>query len=432
MKSAIRRAFVVPCFTAMQISFVCCTTVAGADLWSASVFTNGVFRINDQTGAFLPNDIPGGFPTGSAGLAFASGVTVGPDGNIYVSSQGTGQILFYSGITGAPLTQPAPGSTMGVFATLVDATSPMPGPSHLLFGPDGHLYVSDFNSTRVRKFNGTTGAVMPDAGTAFTQAGGLAFGPDGDLYIGDFSGANVIRMHNGIPQIFVAPQAGGLFTPTSLLFTAKGELLVVDVYGNQVLKYDSNGQPVPRFAPADTNHEHPLPFIVLPPDIPPNWQDLGATAPTNSPSDIAFDKDGNLVISVLGLTYPPDNRGAIYRYDLDGNLLATITTGIPPIGGIAFGWNAGVPVPGDYDGDLTVDGDDYNKWRQDFGKFVAKHLGADGNGNGVVDAADYSIWRNAMASGSGSNLGAAVPEPGTIACLLAFATLAIAPRMRRR
>jgi hypothetical protein len=86
----------------------------------------------------------------------------------------------------------------------------------------------------------------------------------------------------------------------------------------------------------------------------------------------------------------------------------------------------------DYDGDLDVDHDDYNVWRESFGTTV-KNLGADGNGNGSVDAADYVVWRK--------NLGAsmtlpphlfppevrssnAVPEPSTLS-ILAIGTAAV-------
>lgn len=416
---------------AAGLSFGQTATAFGADLWAASTFTSGVFRIDDQTGDLLPNDIPSGYPTGSAGLNFATGVTVGPDGNVYVSSQLSGEILFYDGVTGAPLTLPDSSNRPGLFATLVDEVSTEPGPGHLVFGPDGNLYVGDFNGYRVRVFNGTTGSPMPDAGVAFTNVGGLAFGADGDLYIGDFSGANVIRMHGGEPQVFVAPQAGGLYTPAAMLFTPSGDLLVVDLYGNQVLRYDSSGQPIYRFAPEDVDHENPLPFISIQPPVTFPLPD-GVTVPSNNPSDIAFDKDGNLVVSVLGLTYPPDNRGAIYRYDLDGNLLQTIASGLPPIGSISFGWAAAVPVPADYDGDGTVDAADYGKWRQDYGKFVARHLGADGSGDGVVGASDYVLWRKALPFAATAYLSADIPEPTAFGSLFLAATLAIATRHRRR
>lgn len=428
------RLIALPCLIALHSLLSCTAATDAAELWSMAPFAGSVFRIDDQTGSLLP----GGIPFGSGGIAFPGGITVGPNGDVYVSDQATNQVLFYDGITGSPNTHSAPGSTTGVFADVVDEFSPAPYPAALLFGPDNNLYVAELGGPRIRRFDGTTGAPLPDAGILFdgmtgSNVGGIAFGPDGNLYAGGFSSGAVYRIDGGVATPFV-PDDPLLQTPTALLFTPAGDLLVVDAFGNAVHRYNSQGAPQYRFAPSDTNQEHPLPFIILPPEIPENWMELpGVTAPTNSPSGIAFDKDGNLVVSVLGLTQsPPDNRGAIYRYDLNGILIESIISNTAGIGGVAFGWKGTVPVPGDYDGDSFVDEDDYNKWRQDFGKFVAPRLGADGNGNGVVDAADYVIWRQMAGSGSGAALSIAIPEPGTIGSVFLVAFLAAAPRARRR
>jgi hypothetical protein len=55
-------------------------------------------------------------------------------------------------------------------------------------------------------------------------------------------------------------------------------------------------------------------------------------------------------------------------------------------------------VPGDYDGNGSVDAADQGRWRASFGLTVARGTGADGNRDGVVDAADYVVWRNAMSA----------------------------------
>lgn len=75
------------------------------DLLAGDFKFNSVLRFDDATGA----EVRGGIPPGSAGLQATAGVTVRPDGNIYVSSQNTGEILFYDGRTGAPLRPPLPG-----------------------------------------------------------------------------------------------------------------------------------------------------------------------------------------------------------------------------------------------------------------------------------------------------------------------------------
>jgi hypothetical protein len=74
-------------------------------------------------------------------------------------------------------------------------------------------------------------------------------------------------------------------------------------------------------------------------------------------------------------------------------------------------------LPGDFDGNGTVDSQDYNVWLANFGSTTA--LAADGNGNGVVDAGDYVVWRKTFGTagpGAGASTLApgAVPEPSTL------------------
>ena len=66
---------------------------------------------------------------------------------------------------------------------------------------------------------------------------------------------------------------------------------------------------------------------------------------------------------------------------------------------------AGLPIPGDYDGNGTVQEADFQQWRAVFGTTVQiPGSGADGNVNGKVDAADYTVWRD--------NVGHTVPPLG--------------------
>jgi sugar lactone lactonase YvrE len=329
-----------------------------------------------------------GIPSGSAGLSAPGGIAVGPDGNIYVSSRGTGQILFYDGQTGDPLT--LTGGQTGVFANV----GALPG--QLKFGPDGNLYMSELFGTSVRVYETSTGNRLADAATELESANGLAFGPAGDLYVGDGfemgggTGARVYRVHEGTKELFGATGAGGLFAPGSLLFLPDGDLLVVDLLANYIARFDENGMNQSVFA-------------VVPPLI--------APPATHFPADLVYDPDGNLILGVLGENNPPDpNLGQLLRYDLQGNLIQTIKDGLEQLGGLAWTPSAATAA-GDYDNDGNIDTADYDKWKTDFGKTVATANGADGNGDGIVDAADYTIWRDNFAPAA--ELAAAVPEPAS-------------------
>jgi hypothetical protein len=72
-------------------------------------------------------------------------------------------------------------------------------------------------------------------------------------------------------------------------------------------------------------------------------------------------------------------------------------------------------LPGDYNGNGTVDAADYTVWRDSFG--LGGDQAADGNEDNVVDEDDFLLWRDNFGRtdlGGGSGAGAtAVPEPAT-------------------
>ncbi|MEX2170364.1 MAG: hypothetical protein WD851_13705 [Pirellulales bacterium] len=87
------------------------------------------------------------------------------------------------------------------------------------------------------------------------------------------------------------------------------------------------------------------------------------------------------------------------------------------------------PIPGDYNGDESVDVADYQWWRGSFGKSMS--YAADGNRDGVINAADYTVWRDHYQM-SLSAEAVAVPEPTgpTLLCIAAVVAW-VAARSRR-
>jgi hypothetical protein len=81
-----------------------------------------------------------------------------------------------------------------------------------------------------------------------------------------------------------------------------------------------------------------------------------------------------------------------------------------------------VVLPGDYNSDGIVDAGDYVVWRKNSGLTGgATYAKGDGDRDGNVTLADYTIWRSHFgqtASGSGTGLASAVPEPSSLALVV--------------
>ena len=82
----------------------------------------------------------------------------------------TSEVLRFDGVTGA---------FMDVFADLSSISGGVEEPEGLVFGPDGDLYVSDFNRSAVYKFDGNTGtfdSVFVSAGSGGLDAAAFTGG----------------------------------------------------------------------------------------------------------------------------------------------------------------------------------------------------------------------------------------------------------------
>ena len=70
-------------------------------------------------------------------------------------------------------------------------------------------------------------------------------------------------------------------------------------------------------------------------------------------------------------------------------------------------------LPGDYNGDGSVDAADYVVWRATYGQTVPAFSGADGDGDEMIGDGDYAVWtQNFGAVGPGAGaVSTSVPEP---------------------
>ena len=207
----------------------------------------------------------------STGASAATGLTFGPDGNLYVATNGGG-IVRFDGTTGASLGvfSPTGGGELGALAFGSDGDLyALSGPygaslqrydgvtgaflgTFITFGysvyavaftfrPDGNLYVETY-AGQILRYDTVTGA--PLGALVATGAGGpnepgvpagMAFGPDGGVYVSVGGTHGVVRYDGttgALQDAFVAPGAGGLTSPGALAFAPAPPAAPVELITN--------------------------------------------------------------------------------------------------------------------------------------------------------------------------------------------------------
>lgn len=223
-------------------------------------FTNHRVARFDAQGGFLDDFVP---PQGG-GLLSPHAMVWGPDqtgdelADLYVIGTGSNAVHLYDGQTGAPVGN-------GVFAqgSLFSPTDLIFGPDRSGDGEED-LYVLNFSvANRVVWFDGvdgTFGGVLVAQATAngYTSGENISFGPDSngdkalELYATSAASGNVFRF-DGVTGAFLDffTTGGGLVSGRDLMFREDGRVYVGDGAGNQVISYDAatGGDPQVFVAP---------------------------------------------------------------------------------------------------------------------------------------------------------------------------------------
>lgn len=203
----------------------------------AAVFPGDVIaRYDGTTGAFL-----GTFATHPS-MDGPTAMVYGADGHLYVLSEFSHNVLRFNGTTGAFIDEFISSATLTALAGVGD-------PGDMELGPDGNLYISSHFPlgsapfTAVWKFSGTVANTFLGPFASFGAAHhthGLSFGPGGKLYLGDIDA--------GGPQQFDATTGASLgvlplippfsFPFGDLTFTPDGTLYATGDGSTGVIKYD--------------------------------------------------------------------------------------------------------------------------------------------------------------------------------------------------
>ncbi len=171
----------------------------------------------------------------ATGLLQPAGLTIAPDGSVYVANKGANTIVAI----------PYSGTAYGAAAPVLSGLS---SPSATAFAMNGDLYIANTGAGTVLHVPNQGGLLNPLARTAlsttFTAPVGLAFDRLGDLFVTDSSAGTVTEIVNGTPNVI----ASGLTSPGSISVDDSGTLYVQQLGVTSILRipftngaYNTNG-----------------------------------------------------------------------------------------------------------------------------------------------------------------------------------------------
>lgn len=362
-----RRRILCVALTSLTLGLNIQTSLAGGMLLASGFNSDQVHRYDAATGAYLGGLGPGGDLNGPLG------VTVGPDGKLYVACEESNRILRYDRQTFAYIDTfifDDPG-------TPGDETGGLNGPTTAVFGPDGNVYVASFDNDSVRRYNGTTGAfidVFVPTGSNLLNGpdAGMIFGADGNLYIPSYFSHRVLRF-NGTTGAFIDTfitnggiTAASLRNPRTVLFRyGCNDLLINNEQNSRVQRYNATtGAYIDRIIPV-----------------------------VSAPTGMAIGADGNIYVASI-------TDSSIIKFSgQDGSNLGTfVTAGSGGLNGVVF--LRFLPLSGDAncDGLVTMaDLDGFVQLLIDPVGYAISHpncdaMNADITDDGAADGLDISAF----------------------------------------
>lgn len=175
------------------------------------------------------------------GLPSPLGVAVGPDGRVYVTATGSGQIHIYDSLGEQELGAFSPPGS--------DEADRVP--VYVAVNPSGDVYVSDRAAAAIFIFSpdGTPkGEVAAPEGFDDWHPLGLAFDTEGNLYVADvtpdkhrilvFDPAGELKVSFGTQ----GEEQGELWYPNGIAVDSEGRIFVADSNNGRMQAFDENGE----------------------------------------------------------------------------------------------------------------------------------------------------------------------------------------------
>jgi sugar lactone lactonase YvrE len=199
------------------------------------------------------------------------GMTIGADGMVYMCDSNNEAIRKYNPLT-REVTTLAGGSGYG-FADGVGTAAKFYSPTGITTGKDGMLYVADYYNHRIRKIDPTTRQVTTVAGSAtrgsadgtgasatFNLPHGLTTAPDGAIYITEYESNRIRKFNPATGQVTTVAGNGTSGTqngtaasatfnrPAGIIADGDSVLYVADWLNNLIRKVDLRTNQVSTYA----------------------------------------------------------------------------------------------------------------------------------------------------------------------------------------
>ena len=205
----------------------------GGDLLLSAFASDAIARYDSTLGTFSSFATAPGLMDGPTAMVY------GGDGNLYVLCEFSHNVLRFNGTSGAFIDEFISTAALGA-AGVTD-------PDDMELGPDGNFYVTSHGSTvaaAIWKFSGTTGAFVSNFATfgAAAHTHGLTLGPGGKFYLGDLT-AGIIRQFNAVTGANLGTFAANplLSLTADLTFTPDGSLYVACDGNNGIQHFNPSG-----------------------------------------------------------------------------------------------------------------------------------------------------------------------------------------------